>query len=629
MRYTTAAAKTMEKLFPMKDMFAAPLLLSCLALFCGFSAVAQNTAPKPPQTEDQPLGSIWELNVPPVSNNYPLTEDSKPHPEVPQGKIFKFTLTNPSAFPETVREITVYVPDQYDGKKPACVYVGLDGLGFKVTTVLDNLIAKHQMPVTIAVGVAPGYVPSRDSKATPRYDRSMEFDSRNPRLAQLILDDVLPAVEKQKTSDGRSILLSKNPDDRAIGGGSTGGIGSFNVAWERPDAFHRVFTSIGTFVGMRGSGGGEQFYVLVRKTEPKPIRIFMQDGAHDVLGMQEMGDWFMSNLTMERALEDAGYDVNHQWGDGTHNGSQAAQIFPDAMRWLWRDWPKPIVAQAPLVKKLQAVVLQGEDWKVALDGCSTGLSLAADANGHVYFPSRSERGISEIKAGATCAEAQPSEAIAFGPEGRLYTAVKGTGLVGYDAAGHSATLATQLEIDSLTVRSNGDLYAAVTNATGEGELWLVHPSGEKIKVAEKIHGASGVALTPDERWIFVAQRNSHQGLSYRVLADGKLDARDPFYDLYQPAWADDAGVGAVAMDTDGRAYVATRMGVQIMDHNGRVTSILPLPGNQAAESVIFGGEDFKSLYVYSGGKVYVRRMKVAGVAPAAAPKDTPAWGAGM
>ena len=122
------------------------------------------------------------------------------------------------------------------------------------------------MPVTIAIGVSAGTIDSINSPEDPRFDRSFEFDSMTDRLARFLLEEVLSEVEKHRTPDGLPIKLSNNPDDRAIAGGSTGGIGSFTVAWQHPEAFHHVFTAMGTFVGMRG---GQGYYVLVRKTEPK------------------------------------------------------------------------------------------------------------------------------------------------------------------------------------------------------------------------------------------------------------------------------------------------------------------------------------------------------------------------
>jgi gluconolactonase len=531
--------------------------------------------------------------VPPPSNDYPLGEDSKPHSNVAAGKTFKFDLTDSKVFPGTTRTITVYIPAAYQGDKPACVYVGLDGLGFDAATVFDNLISQHAMPVTIGIGVSPGEVASASPPNNPRHDRSLEFDSLNDRLARFLLEEVLPEVERHSTPDGRPIKLSTDPNDRAIGGGSTGAIAAFTVAWERPDAFRRVFSAIGTYVGMRG---GEQYYVLVRKTEPKPLRIFMEDGLHDEWpGGPEMGDWWMSNLTMNRALEFAGYDVRHIWGAGTHNGNQASAVFPDAMRWLWRDWPAPIRAAEPGNPVLKSILQPDEDWQVSSEDCAS--KLASDLQG-------------KIRCGPPAV---------FAADGKQYTAREEGGVQVTDGR----TLGEGLNIRNLTVRNNGDLYAV----TGS-ELWLIRATGEKVRLDQDLKNASAVALTPDGLWLFVAQAGSRTGLSYRVRSDGIVDAKAPFYDFDVPAWSDDSGAAAIGMDRDGRAYVATRMGVQVFDRNGRVAAILPLPGNVVATSLCFGGRNFDTLYVAGGGKVYQRKLRIEGAPPSAAPFELPPWGAG-
>jgi gluconolactonase len=553
------------------------------------AALISATLPAWPQATPPP---VIDETVPPASDNYSLGPDSQPHASVAAGKTFKFELTDSRIFPGTARTITVYIPASYRGDKPACVYVGLDGLGFNATTVFDNLIAQHAMPVTIGVGVSPGVVLSASPPDNPRYDRSLEFDSLNDRLARFLLEEVLPAVEGHPAPDGQTIRLSTDPNDRAIGGGSTGAIAAFTVAWERPDAFRRVFSAIGTYVGMRG---GEQYYVQVRKTEPKPLRIFMQDGLHDEWpGGPEMGDWWMSNQTMNRALEFAGYDVRHIWGAGTHNGNQAASVFPDAMRWLWRDWPAPIQPGSPGNPVLKSILQPGEDWQLDAGGCASG--LASNPEGQVRC------------------------ALAFGADGRLYEARAGGGV---KVSGSAAVLADDLDIRSLTVRNNGDLYAV----TGS-ELWLIRATGEKLKLDQGLKGAAGVAFSPDGLWLFVSQGLSRTGLSYRVRSDGTLDAGAPFYEFDVPAWADDSGAGGIGMDRDGRAYVATRIGVQVFDRNGRVAAILPLPGNAAATGLSFGGHDFDTLYVAGGGKVYRRKLHIKAAPPWAVPGKLPPWGAG-
>ncbi len=601
--------------------YATGLLSAALVLTGALLTLSQVRGSAPPAIDE---------TVPPPSDNYALGPDSQPHSSVTAGRTFTFELTDSRIYPGTARTITVYVPAAYQGDKPACVYVGLDGLGFNAPTVFDNLIAQHVMPITIGIGVSPGVVASASPPENPRFDRSFEFDSLNDRLARFLLQEVIPEVEQHHAPDGRAIIVSTDPNDRAIGGGSTGAIAAFTVAWERPDAFRRVFSAIGTYVGMRG---GEQYYVLVRKTEPKPLRIFMQDGVHDEWpGGPEMGDWWMSNQTMNRALEFAGYDVRHTWGAGTHNGSQAASVFPDAMRWLWRDWPAPIRSREPGNPVLKTILQPGEDWQVAADGCPLTTSLAANPQGQVFYPAGGVPEISQIVAGAKpiqCRQRAGAAALAYGADGRLYLArAEGGVKVTARAADRPATLRATvmgegLRIRNLTVRSNGDIYAVT-----QSELWLIRAKGEKVRLDEGLKGASGVALSPDGLWLFIAQGSSRTGLSYRVRSDGTLDAREPFYDFYVPAWAEDSGAAGIGMDRDGRAYVATRMGVQVFDRNGRVTAILPLPGNEPATSLCFGGHDFDTLYVAGGGKVYQRKLHIAGAPPWAGPIKLPPWGAG-
>ena len=165
-------------------------------------------------------------------------------------------------------------------------------------------------------------------------NRSCRVRLGERRLRAVPARRMLPYVAKT-----HGLTLSSDPNDRAIAGNSSGAIAAFAAAWQRPDAFRRVFSAIGTYVGLRG---GNEFPVLIRKTEPKPIRVFLQDGRNDLNNYT--GNWFIANQDMLSALEFAGYDVRHEWGDGEHNSRHATAIFPDVLRWLWRDWPSPIKA---------------------------------------------------------------------------------------------------------------------------------------------------------------------------------------------------------------------------------------------------------------------------------------------
>jgi gluconolactonase len=541
----------------------------------------------------------------PPSDDYPLGLDSKPQPGVPAGKTFYFDLTDSKIFPHTRRTITVYIPAAYQGDKPACVYVGLDGLGFGVPVVFDNLIAKKAIPVTIAIGVSSGTVDSAQPPDDPRFDRSLEFDSIGDRLPRFLVEEVLPEVERHKTPDSKPILLSTDPNERAIGGGSTGGIGAFNVAWQRPDQFRRVFTAIGTFVGMRG---GEQFYVLVRKTEPKPLRIFMQDGASDEWGGgPEMGDWWMSNNTMQRALSFAGYDVNHVWGAGTHSDRHASALFPDVMRWLWRDYPKPIEPQLPGNPVLKAVLQEGSSWVPVAKDCGPSVFLNADKNGRVTAGPQS------------CPHpGSADEPFAYNPAGRRITADEERKVLRHD-----------VHVTGLTVRANGDVYLTALSPDGKGQLWRIAANGTKTQLDTGLGPLSGIAFSPDGLWLMVARADSHLAYSYRVDKTGAIDAREPFYYVAtEPGETSGSRAGAICMDSDGRPYMATDMGVQIFDRNGRVTAILPLPNHAPVSGISFGGDDWKTLYAAGGGVIYKRTLKVTGIPPWSQPVKLPKWGAG-
>jgi hypothetical protein len=344
----------------------------------------------------------------------------------------------------------------------------------------------------------------------------------------------------------------------------------------------------------------------------------------------------MGNLTMNRALEFAGYDVKHSWGTAGHQGNHASAIFPDAMRWLWRDYPAPVKVLEIGNPRLKEILKQGETWNLAVTGCTPAASLAVDPRGQVYVRNSGAQAPAAVAAGAqpaACLATTQSDgrtAFSFGADGTRYLAQPRGGIhISTSTNDAGRVIASDLPVQNFVVRNNGDVYATTQTGTIGGELWLIDSKGEATKLDDRIKGPSGLAFTPDGLWLFVAQNLSHQGLSYRVLTDGKLDLREPFYDLYTPETEDDSGAGAVAMDASGRAYVATRLGVQVFDRNGRVIAILPLPAGQAATGLSFGGPQFDTLYVATvDGRIYTRKLNVVGVPPFAPPIKLPKGSAG-
>ena len=556
-----------------------------------------------------------------AETDYPLTEDSKPHAGVPQGELLKFTFEHSKIFPGTTREVSVYVPRQYNPSTPVCVYIGQDGGGFNGPVVFDNLIAKKEIPVLLGVFIRPGVLKATGSNALDRFNRSFEYDGLGPEYARFVLAEIFPAVEKLSTSDGRPLRLSTNGNDRCIGGASSGAICAFTAAWERPEAFSRVFSSIGTFVGLRG---GNEYPTLIRKFEPKAIRVFQQDGSND-LNVQG-GDWWMANQEMERALTFAGYEHDHVWGDGGHSGKQAAAIFPDAMRFLWKSWPAPVKTGDSKNQFLRDILLPGENWQLVSEGHKFTEGPAVNARGEVFFndipTSKTFKVGLDGKGGEFQPDSKKANGAAFGPDGKLYMIATATKqIVVCDTATKSASvLVGEIEGNDLVVRPDGSMFVTepFPSTTKPGNVVFISAKGEKRIVDTGLKFPNGITLSPDQSLLYVDDTRSRFIYSYRILPDGSLADKQRFFHLHVPDTADESGADGMRCDRDGRLYVATRMGVQVCDQAGRVNCILPTPNGRVA-NLTFGGEAFDTLFCTCGDKVFKRRLKVKGALPFFAP----------
>ena len=530
--------------------------------------------------------------------------------EVPKGELLKFTFDASKVFPGTTRDVTVYVPAQYDGKTPACVHVNQDGVQFNAPKVFDDLIAAKKMPVTIGVFVVHGRVKAADpAKALDRFNRSFEYDGLGDGYARFLLNELLPFVETKTATDGRKLVLSKSGNDRSIGGTSSGAIAAFTAAWERPDAFTRVFSGIGTYVGLRG---GHNYSTLVRKVEPKPLRIFMEDGNNDlnIYG----GDWWMANQSLERSLKFAGYEVESRWGTEGHNGKHSTQLFPEAMEYLWKGWPEPVKAGAGS-SQLKELLVPGEGWKLVGQGYQFTEGPAANAKGEVFYCDVPKSIIYKLDADGKptpwSTTSKNASGLAFGPDGTLYSG-GGSGVQKFDAAGVPTPVTTGFGVNDLTVTHTGAIYATNPGLPGpeRSRIQLVI-DGKAKSVDTGLGYANGVMVSPDQSLVYVADSRSHWIYSYQIQADGTLAHKQKYYHLHTPDTADEASADGLRCDRDGRLWVATRMGLQVCDQLGRVQCILPTPNGQCS-NLTFGGPNFDTVYVTANDKVYSRKVKVKG-----------------
>lgn len=273
----------------------------------------------------------WERTSLHGADDYKLGPDSQRQEGVPKGAVTQHKWVSMKVYPGTERDYWIYVPAQYDMTQAAHLMVFQDGSAyvneerdFRVPVVFDNLIHKKELPITIGLFINPGTIPPAEAGQTARSNRSFEYDSLGDQYARFLLEELLPEVEK-------TFNISKDPAHRGICGISSGGICAWTVAWERPDQFGRVLSHVGSFTNIRG---GHVYPAIIRKTERKPIRVFLQDGSNDLDNLH--GNWPLANLEMASALKFAKYDYKFEYGDGGHNGKHGGAILPDSMKWLFR-----------------------------------------------------------------------------------------------------------------------------------------------------------------------------------------------------------------------------------------------------------------------------------------------------
>ena len=276
---------------------------------------------------------------------YEFSPDAVVKEGVPRGQI-KGPFTLPSqAYPGTQHTYWVYVPAQYDPATPASLMIYNDGQAFmamqgdiRAQVVMDNLIYRRELPVMIGVFINPGRRPDQPEPNLSNWgdrdtNRPTEYNTLDDKYARVVVDELLPVLYKDYN-------ISRDPDRHGIGGSSSGAIAAFTVAWQKPDVFRKVLSNVGSFVNLRG---GNAYPDIIRKSEKKPLRIFLVDGRNDNRAIRADGtydearDWFYQNVRMQQALAEKGYDLNYSWGMQRHGQKMLRTVFPEMMRWLWRD----------------------------------------------------------------------------------------------------------------------------------------------------------------------------------------------------------------------------------------------------------------------------------------------------
>ncbi len=277
---------------------------------------------------------------------------------VPSGTLSEKIVHTSKVYDGMKSDYWIYIPAEYDPKTPAALMVFQDGGAYidrnsdiPVLNVIDNLIAQKKIPVMICVFINPGDI--TDAPGTPTYAfvrghaerfhrtlkdamRSTLYDTVSDRYARFLRDEILADV-------GAKYNLRKDAYSHAITGLSSGGICSFNAAWQMPDEFSRVLTWIGSFANIQWKedpaipDGGQDYPDKILREPKRNLRVWLQDGSND-LSFPRWGDWPLNNIRMANSLKTRGYDFHFSFGNGTHNAGQGSAEFPEEMIWLWRDY---------------------------------------------------------------------------------------------------------------------------------------------------------------------------------------------------------------------------------------------------------------------------------------------------
>jgi enterochelin esterase-like enzyme len=301
-----------------------------------------NRAPELSEQSDVPKGKVFNLTMQSSDSKiYPgIARDADtfgtPDPKDPT----KLVVTTSHPAPYT-RKVAVYVPKQYRPGTVAPFIVGADGPDKLLFTALDNLTAQKRVPVMIAISIGNG---SGDAQGS---QRGLEYDTMSGRYAEFVEKEVLPLVEREC-----KVKLTKDPEGRATMGCSSGAACALSMAWYRPDLYHRVLSYSGTFVNQQWPhnpetphGAWEYHEHLIADSPKKPLRIWLEVGDRDLYNPNamhdNMHDWVVANENIAKVLADKGYPYQFLFVRNANHcdGNMKQQTLPEALEWLWKDYP--------------------------------------------------------------------------------------------------------------------------------------------------------------------------------------------------------------------------------------------------------------------------------------------------
>ena len=329
---------------------------------------------------------------------------------------------------------------------------------------------------------------------------------------------------------------------------------------------------------------------------------------------------------MLSSLKFSGYDVAHVWGEGGHNGKHSTAIMPDALRWLWRDYPEPITPGVT-PKRRTELVLPGEDWELVSSGHRYTDGPAVNAVGEVFFADRETGDIHIVRLDGQVAKftnaGQGIGGLMFGSDGLLYGCHRGEkAVVRFNVQGEMETVIANTTCNDLVMLHNGSGYFSDPDL--HRVCRFTPEDGEMAVVATGINFPNGVTVSPDQAQLFVADTRGRFSFAFMIAADGSLQHGQKYGHLHVPDSSSFSGADGWTVDTEGRRYLTTKLGLQVFDQLGRCHLILSFPPETTwMSNVCFGDPKLDTLYVTCEDKVFRRKINATGSVSWKAPIKLP------
>ena len=170
-----------------------------------------------------------------------------------------------------------------------------------------------------------------------------------------------------------------------------------------------------------------------------------------------------------------------------------------------------------------------------------------------------------------------------------------------------------ISLNDLALDKRGGVYFTDTQG-----IYYLPPGGSVTKIIDEVPRPNGLVLSPDERTLYVHNKDGVYMLAFDVAPDGTISNRRNFarYKSVRipghadPSWDEDNGADGMAVDSEGRVYAATNSGVEVFSPRGELLGDMPVQWGaendriRKPQNVAFGGPDRRTLYIVGSGTIF-------------------------